>query len=227
MGGGRPWRCTDAAALRALPLALARARRRRTRLLSDALAAALARLPHAFAAAHALAADPARPLQPAAGAARPRSDRAPATAAAPGSGGGRSEPAPAGRADVVADIGAFAEALAGLPGAWGPEESAAAAEGAHIFVLRLLAAATAERALEPDLTRSGLAALHPGAAAALAALAGGGGGGTVLTARLAAALLRALPQVRRAAFPPWLGVRARTARSAARRSSRRSSRSPP
>jgi len=102
---------------------------------------------------------------------------------------------------VVADAGAFAEALAGLPGAWGPEEGAAAAEAARVFALRLLAEATAGRAVEPDLARSDLAALHPGAAAALAALARGGGGGAALTARMAAALLRALPQVRRAAVP--------------------------
>lgn len=65
----------------------------------------------------------------------------------------------------------------------------------RVFLLRLLARATAARPLEPDLARGGLAALHPRAAAALAALQRGRGGSPQQVAELAAALLGALPQV--------------------------------
>ena len=186
---GRPWRSSDAAALDALPLALRRLQRQRACLLSDALAGALAHLPPAFAHAHVLCAASSELPGGAATAQDGSSSEAAFDEAhlCIGTAAG-SAAAP----DMVADVTAFAAAVAALPGEWG---AAGADPGIRetvcVFVLRLLAAATAGRALEPDLARSGLPALHARAAAELAALQRGRGGGPRLVAALAAGLLDA------------------------------------
>lgn len=190
---GRPWRSSDSAALHALPRALRRLQRQRPRLLSDALAGALAHLPPAFAHAHALCATASQTPSGAATAQEGSSSEAASHKAQLCNGtaaGSTVEP------DLVADVSAFAASVAALPLEWG----AAGAEPVIreticVFVLRLLAAATAGRALEPDLARSGLPALHARAAAELAALQRGPGGGPRLVAALAAGLLDALRQV--------------------------------
>lgn len=191
---GRPWRSSDAAALHALPLALRRLQRQRARLLSDALAGALAHLPPAFAHAHALCAAGSR-LPSGAPAAQDSSSSDAALNYAQlcnGSVAAGSHVEP----DLVADASAFAAAVAALPHEWGAAGvDPGIKETIRVFILRLLAAATAGRALEPDLARSGLPALHARAAAELAALQRGRGGVPRLVAALAAGLLDALRPV--------------------------------
>ena len=190
---GRPWRSSDSAAVHALPLALRRLQRQRARLLSDALTGALAHLPPAFAHAHALCAAGIR-LASGAPAAQGNSGSEAAqghtqlcNCAATASG---AEPG------LVADVSAFATAVAALPDAWGAAgDEPGIRESVRVFVLRLLAAATAGRALEPDLAHSGLSALHARAAAELAALQRGRARAPRLVAELAAGLLNALRQV--------------------------------
>ena len=102
----------------------------------------------------------------------------------------------AAESNLVADVSAFVTAVAALPNEWGAAGvDPFIKETICAFLLRLLAAATAGRALEPDLARSGLPALHAKAAAELAALQRGREGGPSLVAALASGLLDALRQV--------------------------------